>query len=440
MERTLIRDTVNQIGQQVKLKGWVNNKRDFGKLTFIDLRDFSAKVQLVGFQKMSELGIQDAIEITGTVKERSEKTINPDLLTGKIEVDVDSYQVIAQSQTPPFDITKEDLDLELPTLLDNRGLTLRHPKVQAIFKVQAVIVEAFRQFFHQAGFTEFQAPVIVPEIAEGGSEVFEINYFGKKAYLTQSPQLYKQIAVSAFERVYSVNKVFRAEPSVTTRHLTEVVSLDAEVAFIEKWQNVRDLEESCIKFILGQVGEKCSRELSLYNASIPATVDSTPTLSLTEAQQKIFDRTGRDCRGEKDLNPEDEKDICRLVKEETGSDLVFIYGYPTRKKPFYVYADPKHPEFNEGLDLLCRGVEWSSGGRRVNDYKQLMEHVKEWNMDPDKISLFLQAFKYGVPPEGGFALGLERLTMQILSLGNIREASMFPRDMDRIDTKLSQKE
>lgn len=436
MERTFIKDTLTKSGQTITLKGWVDNKRDFGKLTFIDLRDFTGKIQLVGFQKMSELGIQDAIEVSGIVKDRNSKTINPDLDTGKIEVDVQEYTVLAKAATPPFDITKEVLDLELPTLLDNRALTLRHPRVQAIFKVQSVIVDSFREFLKEKGFLEFQAPTIVPEIAEGGSEVFTIDYFGRKAYLTQSPQLYKQIAMSAFERVFSVNKVFRAEPSVTTRHITEIVSLDAEMAFIDSWRDITDLEEACVKHILQQVQTKCAKELQLYQVTVPSTIEKTPVLSLAEAQQKILDKTGRDPRGEKDLNPEDERDICRIIKEETGSDLVFVYGYPTKKKPFYVYPHPEDPEVNEGVDLLCRGVEWSSGGRRINNYDQLMNAVKEWGMDASKITLFLEAFKYGVPPEGGFALGLERLTMQILGLGNIREASMFPRDMERVDFKL----
>jgi len=439
MERTFIKDTLDKVGQSITLKGWVDNKRDFGKLTFIDLRDLSGKIQLVGFQKMSDLGIQDAITITGTVKARNEKSFNPSLETGKIEVDVQEYSVLAKAATIPFDITKEDLDLELPTLLDNRSLSLRHPKVQAIFKVQSVIVESFRKFLQNNGFLEFQAPAIVPEIAEGGSEVFEVDYFDRKAYLSQSPQLYKQIAMSAFERVFSVNKVFRAEPSVTTRHLTEIVSLDAEMAFIDSFRDIIDMEEKCVKYILNEVQSKCAGELSLFSAAIPATIEKTPILSLTEAQQKIFDKTGRDPRGEKDLNPEDEKDICRLIKEETGSDLVFVYGYPTKKKPFYVYPNPENPEFNEGVDLVCRGIEWSSGGRRVSDYNQLQDQVKEWHMDPSKITLFLEAFKYGVPPEGGFALGLERLTMQILGLSNIREACMFPRDMERIDLKPAEK-
>ncbi|HEX9008351.1 MAG TPA: aspartate--tRNA(Asn) ligase [Patescibacteria group bacterium] len=440
MERTLVIDALKKVGETIKLNGWVSTKRDHGKLTFIDLRDRTGKIQLVGYQKMSELGTEDALEIIGVVKERNERSINQELNTGKIEIDVTDYKVLAKAETLPFDISKEDLNLELPTLLDNRGLTLRHPRVQAIFKVQAVIIDSFREYLKNQGFMEFQAPSIVPETAEGGSEVFSIDYFDKKAYLTQSPQLYKQIVMSAFERVFSVNKVFRAEPSVTTRHLTEVVSLDAEMAFIESWTDVRDMEEKTIKYMLDQVKEKCANELKMYNIDVPAYIDKTPTLSLKEAQEKILEKTGRDVRGEKDLNPEDERDICKIIKEETGSDLVFVYGYPTRKKPFYVYPNPEDPEVNEGMDLLCRGVEWSSGGRRINDYLQLLKHVNEWHMDPKKITLFLEAFRYGVPPEGGFAFGVERLTMQILGLPNIREACMFPRDMERVDFRLAAKE
>ena len=175
----------------------------------------------------------------------------------------------------------------------------------------------------------------------------------------------------------------------------------------------------------------------MFNVILPTMIEKTPSLSLREAQEKIFKHSGRDTRGEKDLNPEDEREICSIIKEETGSDLVFIYGYPTKKKPFYVYPNPDDPEYNEGMDLLCRGVEWLSGGRRINEYGQLLKHVKEWGMDPEKISMFLEAFKYGVPPEGGFAFGAERITMQILGLQNVREAAMFPRDMERIDERFS---
>ena len=440
MERTLALEALNKIGQTVTLKGWVSIKRDHGKLTFIDLRDRTGKIQLVGYQKMSELKTEDVIEVTGTVKERNERSINPELNTGKIEIDVTEYKVIASAETLPFDIGKEELNLELPTLLDNRSLTLRHPKVQAIFKVQEVIIDSFREYLKKQDFFEFQAPAIVPETAEGGSEVFSIDYFGKKAYLTQSPQLYKQIAMSAFERVFSVNKVFRAEPSVTTRHITELVCLDAEMGFIDSWTDVRDMEESTIKYMLDQVKEKCAAELKMYHIEVPTYIEKTPTISLKETQDKIFEKTGRDARGEKDLNPEDERDICKIIKEETGSDLVFVYGFPTRKKPFYVYPNQENPEVNEGMDLLCRGIEWSSGGRRINDYLQLLKHVNEWHMDPNKITMFLEAFIYGVPPDGGWSFGVERLTMQILGLTNIREASMFPRDMERVDFRLAGKE
>lgn len=438
MERTVVKDTVLKVAQTVVLKGWVDTKRDHGKLTFIDLRDRTGVVQCVGFQKMSELTKESAIKIVGEVKARPEKMVNKEIATGTVEIDVKEYEVYAVAADMPFDMGKETLDVELPTLLDHRALTLRHKKVQSIFKVQEVVIDAFREYLKSQDFFEFQAPAITPATAEGGSEVFEVKYFDTSAYLTQSPQLYKQIVMSAFERVFSVNKVFRAEPSVTTRHLTEIVSLDAEMAFIESWLDVRDMADATIKFVLKRVEQECGDALKMYGVSIPSTIDKTPTLSLREAQEKIFAHSGRDVREEKDLNPEDERELCAIIKEETGSDLVFVYGYPTRKKPFYVYPNPEEPEFNEGMDLLCRGVEWLSGGRRINDYDQLMKHVELWKMDPSKVKMFLEAFKYGVPPEGGFAFGAERITKQILELDNIREAAMFPRDMERIDFRLSE--
>jgi nondiscriminating aspartyl-tRNA synthetase len=445
MKRTLVHETIKKVGESVRLQGWVHVRRDHGKLIFIDLRDRTGVVQVVFLPQVAKEAHEVAtglrgeyvIEIVGKVNSRPEKLVNPKMLTGKIEIEAHELKILAKAQPLPFDLGADELNLELPTLLDHRGLTLRHPRVQAIFKVQAVIIDSFREYLKKEGFMEFQAPSIVPAVAEGGAEVFQVDYFDTKAYLSQSPQLYKQIVVSAFERVFSVNKIFRAEPSMTTRHLTEVVSLDAEMCFIESWTDVRDMAESVVRFILEQVGEKCASELELLGAQLPAMIKQTPSLTLTEAQEKIFKKSGRDVRGGKDLNPEDEREICAIVKEETGSDFVFISGYPTRKKPFYVYPNPENPEFNEGMDLLCRGVEWLSGGRRINDYDQLMNHVKEWNMDPEKISMFLEAFRYGVPPEGGFAFGAERITMQILGLTNVREASLFPRDMERIDTRLS---
>lgn len=438
MDRTLIIDTINKVGESVHLRGWVVAIRDHGKITFLELRDRTSTIQCVGVD-LPKVTPQSVVYIDGLVKKRPEKLVNANVATGQVEIEIKEMKLVSKAHELPFDMGKEDLNLDLPTMLDHRSLSLRHPKVRAIFEVQEVVVDSFREFMKQNDFFEFQAPAITPATAEGGAEVFKVDYFDKKAYLTQSPQLYKQIVMTAFERVFSVNKVFRAEPSVTTRHLTEIVSLDAEMGFIDSWEDVKDMADKTIKYILDQVSEKCSAQLSMFGVEIPSYITNTPTLSLREAQEKIFEKTKRDVRGEKDLSPEDERDICMIIKNETGSDLVFVYGYPTKKKPFYVYPDPSEPEFNHGVDLLCRGVEWLSGGRRINDFDQLMDHVDKWNINPEDITLFLDAFKYAAPPEGGFAFGAERITKQILGLENIREAAMFPRDMERIDLRLSKK-
>lgn len=443
MERTLIRDLKSQVGSEVLIKGWVSVSRDQGKVAFFDFRDRTGMVQGVVFGKPEVLEVAKTLKpewvvaITGKVNERPEKMINPEVQNGDIELEITGIEVLAEAESLPFDMSPDGYNLDLTTELDHRALTLRHPKQQAIFKIQATIIDSFREFMKSQDFLEFQAPAIVPATAEGGAEVFQVDYFDKKAYLSQSPQLYKQIVMSAFERVFSVNKIFRAEPSATTRHLTEVVSLDAEMAFIESWTDIRDMIEATVRFILDNVAAKHAKELAFLKAKLPVMLDKTPTMSLTEAQEKILAVTGRDPRGDKDLSTQDEQDISKIIKEETGSDFVFVYGYPTKQKPFYVYPNPEHPEFNEGVDLIGRGREWLSGGRRINDYKQLMKHVEEWGMDPSKIEMFLEAFRYGVPPEGGFAFGAERITMQILGLENIREATMFPRDMNRIDTSLN---
>jgi nondiscriminating aspartyl-tRNA synthetase len=440
MARTLIEELGKHVGQEVEIRGWVNVRRDQGKMLFFDLRDRSGLVQGVvlpsslAMETAKELRSEYVVKVVGKVNERPEKNRNDKVQNGDIELEITAIEILAAAEPLPFDMSLEGYNLDLTTELDHRALALRHPRLQAIFKVQAVIIDSFREFMKREGFFEFQAPAITPATAEGGAEVFKIDYFDKQAYLTQSPQLYKQIVMTAFERVFSVNKVFRAEPSSTTRHLTEIVSLDAEMAFIDSWQDVRDMSEACVRAILKEVGERCAKELELLEATLPVMIEKTPTYSLTEALEKLG------APADKDLNPEQERKLCEMVKEESDSDFVYVYGYPTRQKPFYVYPNPARPEFNEGMDLLCRGVEWLSGGRRINDYQQLLKHVEEWQMDPAKIAMFLEAFKYGAPPEGGFAFGAERMTMQILGLKNIREASMFPRDMHRIDELLSQNE
>lgn len=443
MERTLALDATQKIGQEVLLKGWVNRRRDHGKIIFSDLRDRSGLIQLIISSPLSqEAFINDVkpgsvIEVFGQVAARSEKTVNPNLPTGTVEVRVKEIKILAKAQSLPFDMAVEELNLELPTLLDNRSLTLRHPKVQAIFKVQEVIINSFRKCLRGKGFTEFQAPSIVPVATEGGSEIFPISYYDKRAYLGQSPQLYKQIMVGVFERVFTVAKAYRAEPSVTTRHLSEYITLDCEFGFIENYEEIMKMAEDVLLAIFSEVSNLCKKELGLFKATLPKTVQPFPKLKMREVQQIIFERTGRDHRREPDLDPEDEKEICQYSLEKFGSELIFITHYPTKKRPFYTFPDPENPDYTLSFDLLGRGLEWITGGQRINNYEQLLENIHKWGNKEEDFELYLQTFKYGMPPEGGFALGAERITMQILGLANVREASLFPRDMERVDFRLS---
>jgi nondiscriminating aspartyl-tRNA synthetase len=394
---------------------------------------------MVGGQKLGELRPEDVVEIVGEVKARPKKLINPNLATGKIEMQATAVKVLARAADLPFDLGAKDLKLELPTLLDYRPLSLRHPKIQAIFKVQEVIVDAFRKTLKSLGFTEFQAPTIVPTATEGGAQIFPVKWYEHEAYLCQSPQLYKQILVGVYERVFSVARAYRAEPSVTTRHLSEYVSLDAELGFIDSYEDVMDVVEAVVKGIFKDLKEKAAEDLKLFEATIPRLSSKIPRIKMREAQEIIFQRTGIDHRQEPDLEPEDEREICRWSLEEKNSDLVFITHYPMSKRPFYTFADPDDPEYSMSFDLLGRGLEWVTGGRRLNLYEKIVEGIKRKGNRPEDFEIYLQAFNYGMPPEGGFALGAERITMQILGLENIREASLFPRDMERIDFRLASK-
>ena len=437
MERTLTSQTTKNIGHKVRLCGVVNTRRDHGKIIFVDLRDRTGLVQLVfsGLSKAKDLRPEWAIEIEGKVKKRPAKLVNPKLVTGQVEVAVAKVKVLAKAQELPFDTGGQELKVNLPTLLDYRALSLRHAKIRAIFKIQETIIAAFREVLKEKGFTEIQVPTIVPSVTEGGAEVFKIKYFEKEAFLAQSPQLYKQIMVGIFERVFTLSHAYRAEPSVTTRHLTEYLGLDAEMAFIDSFGEIMDVVETVVRYLFKKVRDEREKELKLYGATLPKLSKKIPRLKMREAQKIIFQRTKRDNRKEPDLEPEDEREICRYALEKYGSDLIFITHYPTKKRPFYTYPDPDDPNFTDSFDLLGRGLEWVTGSQRINDYQMLVDHVKEWGNRPEDFDLYLQAFKYGMPPEGGFCLGAERITMQILGLKNIRQASLFPRDMERIDVR-----
>ncbi len=435
----MIIDAVSKVGENIELMGWVNTKRDHKKIVFIDLRDNSGIIQVVGGEDFKSLNPEDVVSIKGLVKKRPDKLVNPKLKTGTVEIEAHSYILLGKAEELPFDMGKDPLDVTLPVLLDYRSLTLRHPRIKEIFKVQETIVQTFRSTMKSLEFTEFQAPTIVATATEGGAEVFPVSYFDHKAFLAQSPQFYKQIMVSIFEKVFTVAHAYRAEPSVTTRHLTEYVGLDAEMGFISSWTELMDAAEHLVKELFKAIKEKHQDALTLYQTDIPLVKEHIPRVKLKEAQQIIFDRTGRDIRNEPDLDPEGEKEMWRWAKEQKGSELVFITHYPTKKRPMYTYPDPEHPEETLSFDMIGRGQEWITGGQRINDFTQLESNMKKWNCDPKSFEIpYLQAFRYGMPPEGGFCLGLERITMNILGLSNIREATLFPRDMERIDIRLSQ--
>lgn len=438
MQRTLIKETPTCVGKEVTIKGWVNSVRSYGKLVFADIRDRSGIVQVVGGKNIGSLKEEFVVEITGKVRDRDPKYFNDKIISGKIEIEVEGLKILSESHDLPFDIHQQDLNVTLPILLDYRSASLRNQKVQDVFKIQASIVEAFRNFLIKSDFTEIFVPTLVAGSTEGGSEVFSIDYFDYKAYLAQSPQLYKQVLTSIFERVFTVAHAYRAEPSVTTRHLTEYVSLDVEMGFIDDWTEVMKMADSVVKAVFKAVSEKHQNILDEYAVTIPKTIETTPVIKLKDALELIYKRTGRDVRNELDMDPEGEREICRWSLEEFGSDLVFITHFYSKKRAWYSYSNPENPEETLTFDLIGRGVEWISGGQRIHDYEELQTKIKSRGQDPkDFETPYGQAFKYGMPPEGGFAIGLERITQNILGLDNVRQASLFPRDMERIDSRLS---
>ena len=435
MKRISGAETTEYIQKEVKVRGWINSRRDHGKIVFFDLRDFSGILQVVSSSEIAKgVDLEYVVEIEGMVKSRPEKMVNLDIKTGKVELEAKKITVLSKAKTLPFDI--HDLKAGLPTLLDNRPITLRNEKIRAIFKIREKIIESFRKTLKGLDFYEFQAPIIVPANAEGGAEVFRIDYYDKDAYLAQSPQLYKQILVGVFERVFTITPVFRAEKSVTTRHLSEYSSLDAEMGLSESWEELMDVCELLVKKIIFELQENCKNELKIFKVGLPEIREKIPRIKLREAQEIIFERTKRDNRREPDLEPEDEKEICKFAKEKYGSDFVFITHYPAKKRPFYTHPDPENENYTLSFDLLFRGLEIITGGQRINDCEKLISNIKKWGNNPEDFAFYLQAFEYGMPPEGGFALGAERITKQFLNLDNLREASFFPRDMERIDLRL----
>lgn len=429
MQRTLNKDTVNKIGQEVTVAGWVHSRRDHGKITFLDLRDRSGMLQVFCTAEVLDKDIREewVVEISGLIQERPAKLQNQDIATGTVEMQAKEIRVLSKAEILPFEI--KNMNVSLPTLFDWRPISLRNEQVSAIFKTQEQLIDGFRKTLKNLDFSEFQAPAIVGTAPEGGAEIFKVDYYDYNAYLAQSPQVYKQIMVGVYERVFTVTKAYRAEPSMTSRHLSEYISLDAEMGFINSWEDVMDVCEQTVK---GMISNLDLNYLKLYNQEMLDLSVKIPRITLKEAQEIIQTDIG-----EPDLSPEGERKICQWAKEKYNSDFIFITHFPTSKRPFYTYPDDKDSATTQSFDLLFRGLEIVTGGRRINDYNQLLENIKKWGNSPELFEFYLQAFKFGMPPEGGFAIGTERITKQILGIENVAQASLFPRDMERIDQRLS---
>lgn len=442
MERTLIKDLKVAVGTEIQIAAWVDVARNQGKVAFFDFRDRSGKVQGVVFGKPEVLEVAKAlrpewaVEITGIVKARDEKQINPNIQNGDIELEITTITVLNEAESLPFEL---DAELNLETTLDNRPLTLKSQRAQDIFKVAASIVQGYREALIQEDFTEFQAPALVGSDAEGGAEVFKVEYFkDRTANLATSPQLYKEIMTGAFERAFTIAKIFRAEKSATTRHLSEITQMDFEMGFIKDHREVMAMLEKVIRHTCEKVATDHPDVFGRFETTPPALpAESFPTFTLLEAQEIIEKEFGDSCIGEPDLEPEHERQICEYAKREHGSDFVFVTEFPTKKRAFYTYPDPDNPERSRSFDLLFRGLEINSGSQRFHKHDEMVETIKDRGLDPEKFHFYLMMHKYGVPPHGGCSTGLERITARMLELPNVKEAVPFPRDINRIDVLLS---
>lgn len=446
MERTLIKELKNEIGKEVRISGWVDVARFQGKMAFFDFRDRSGTIQGVVFGKpdvlevAKELRSEWVVAVTGVVNERPANMVNEKQENGHLELEITNLEVLNGARELPFDINTE---LNLETLLDNRPLTLRRTREQAIFKIQSEITHAYAMFMREHGFREFQSPKLVGGDAEGGADVFKLGYFkDKTAFLASSPQFYKQIMVGVFERIFTFATAFRAEKSATTRHLSEYTSLDMEMGFITDHTDIMRIETSLMRFMIEHLTNTCAEAFATLGVEVPLIPEGhiLPYMKLREAQALIKEHTGADKTSEPDLEPEDERWLCEYARTELGSDFIFITHYPVAKRPFYTYEDENDPGFTKSFDLLFRGVEITTGGQRIHDYDTLVEKIRERGLNPEHFAFYLQAFKYGMPPHGGWGMGLERLTQKFVGVQNVKEATLFPRDINRIDTLLSHHE
>jgi nondiscriminating aspartyl-tRNA synthetase len=421
MERSYIEDL--KVGKEVLLKGWVYEIRILAKLGFILLRDKTGIVQCVVqgklMDKLTNLPLESAIEIGGKSKSANVKA---EFVRKDVEVDVESLDIISVAEKLPIHVNEKTTTTEFSTRLDNRFLDIRKPKIQAIFEIQTVIANSFRDYFYNKKFIEIQPPCIISASSEGGTELFPVQYFEQKAYLAQSPQLYKQMLACSLEKTFTLTPVWRAEKHNTTRHINEIRQMDIECAFTDQMSIMKELEE-CVKFIIKNVLGKCKNELNILGVNdlkIPKGI----YLSYEDAIKKVKGKSGED------FTPEQEKVLCNLYP----GDIVFTHSWPSSIKPFYIMPkdEKKNAKLSEGFDALYGGIEISSGGQRIHIPELLIERLKAKGLNPKNFESYVDSFRYGAPPHSGWSIGLERLTQIVCRLDNIKEATMFPRDRTRL--------
>ena len=419
------------VGKTVKMNGAVHNIRDMGEFAFIILRKAEGLVQCVYEEGKTEFDLKDlkeesAVEVTGVIalEERAPQGF---------ELRLTGIRVLSEpAETMPIAINKWKMNTSLETRLSLRPVSLRNVRERAKFKIQEGIVRGFREFLSSQGFTEVHTPKIVSRGAEGGANVFKLNYFNKKAELGQSPQFYKQMMVGVFDRVFEVAPVFRAEKHNTTRHLNEYIGLDFEMGYIDSFEDVMAMETGFLKYTMELLKSEYKKELDMLGIDLPS-ISQIPQVRFDEAKQLVSEKYNRKIRNPFDLEPEEEVLIGRYFKEEYDSDFVFVTHYPSKKRPFYAMDDPADARFTLSFDLLYKGLEITTGGQRIHDYQMILEKMAKRGMDPEDIKDYLMIFKYGMPPHGGLGIGLERLTMRLLDEQNVRETSLFPRDVTRLE-------
>ncbi len=411
--------------ENIKVHGMVHNIRDMGDFAFIVLRKSEGFLQCV-YDKMNKLPLKESAVIIEGKAYKEERAVNG------IEIKINKMTVLSSPKEEiPFNISKLNINMAIENEMTVRPAVLRNETKRNIFKIEACIVKAFREYLYKNKFTEIFTPKITSSGAEGGANIFKLEYFGKKACLAQSPQFYKQTLIPVYERVFEIGPVFRAEKHNTTRHLNEYISVDFEMGFINSFYDIINMETEMIKSAFDYLNENCFDIIKKLNIKIPK-IDSIPTVKFREAKEMVAKKYSRKIKEPYDLEPEEEKLIGELFIEEYGSDFVFITHYPSKKRPFYAMDDPEDNRYTLTFDLLFRGMEVTTGGQRIHDYDTQVEKMKRKFLQPEEFESYLMLHKYGAPPHGGLGLGLERFMLKLIDAANIRQTSMFPRDTTRL--------